>query len=132
MRKLALLAVAPLLLANQFTASEFEFSGRFIALIQQNKLTAAKRMLAPNAVIKSWADYSGPHKTFESFASYIIKCPVHDFEGVDTKDSRNINVNLDCPGYGGASLIFKGGKISEINYGGPPPLVRFETPAPQR
>ena len=124
-----MLAIAPLLLANQFTASEFEFAARFIALIQQNKLVLAKRMLAPNVVIKSWADYGGPQKTFESFATYITKCPVHDFEGVDTKDAHNINVNLDCPGYGGASINFKRGKISEINYGGPPPLVRTSTPA---
>src|SRR5947209_1870131 len=50
MRKVALLALAPLLLANQFTANEFEFSAHFIALIQTHQVIAAKRMLAPNAV----------------------------------------------------------------------------------
>ena len=124
MKKFALLALSPFLLANQFTASEFEFSAHFIALIQQRQVEGAKLMLAPNVVIKSWADYDGPDKSFESFVTYITKCPVHDFEGVDTKDAHNINVNLDCPGYGGASLIFDRGKISEIDYGGPPPLVR--------
>ena len=128
MKKLALLALAPLLLANQFTAAQFEFSARFIALIQQQQLAAAKRMLAPNAVIRSWADYSGPPKTFESFVTYISKCPVHDFEGVDSKEAHNINVNLDCPGYGGASLIFKGARISEIDYGGPPAIRINSTP----
>ena len=88
LKNVALLALAPLLLANQFTAREFAFAATFIAHIQERQLLTAKKMLAPDVVIRAWSDYSGPPKSFEDFVTYISKCPVHDLEGVDTKDAQ--------------------------------------------
>ena len=106
-------------------ASDFEASARFMSFIQRGDLASAKRMMTPNATIQSWSDYQGPSKTLRVFANYMNKCPIiSNFEGVATNDSRNMNVNLGCgDAYGNASLHFQGGKISEINFGGPPPVM---------
>jgi hypothetical protein len=116
---------------EQFTAAEYEFAAHFIALIQANRLDAAKQMLASNADVRSWTDDEGVRRTLNEFSSYIRQCPVGQFEGVNTRAAHNINVNLDCPGNGGASMEFNRGKISSIRYGGPPPLIRTVT-APQQ
>lgn len=114
--------------APPWKASDFENSARFMSYIQRGDLASAKRMMTRNATIKAWSDYSGPSKTLREFADYMNKCPIHDFEGVVGDDYRNINVNLGCgEAYGNASLHYEGEKISEINFGGPPPLVRTTT-----
>jgi hypothetical protein len=129
MRKVAWLALAPLLMANQITPGEYKVAKQFIALVQQHRLAAAKRMLAPKTVIKSWD--SDAHKSFQSFAAYIVRCPVHDFKGVATKEAHAINVNLDCPGDHSASLDFKNGRIVGIQYGPPPVIIRVSTAPPE-
>lgn len=115
---------------EQFRAAEYEFAAHFIALIQSHRLDDAKQMLTANPTIRTWTDNEGVRRTLVEFARYITQCPVQEFEGVNTRATHNLNVNLDCPGQGGASLEFTGGKISTIRYGGPPPLIM--TAAPQQ
>jgi hypothetical protein len=112
---------------EQFRAVDYEFAAHFIALIQSHRLDDAKQMLAPNAMIRTWTDDEGVRRSLAEFARYITPCPVQEFEGVNTRATHNLNVNLDCPGQGGASLEFTGGKIATIRYGGPPPLIRTVT-----
>lgn len=131
MKAIALLALSPLLLANQFVASDFEFTAHFVALIERHDLAAAKHMMTSNVLIRSWANYDQP-KSFEAFAAYIVSCPIHDIEGVDSKNAHNINVNLDCPSSGGTSLEFSHGRIATISYGGPPIVRTIQAPASNR
>ena len=130
MGKIAWLALAPLLMANQITASEYQTAKHFISLVEHHRLADAKRMLAPRTVIRVWDERK--HRRFESFATYITRCPVHDYEGVDTKEVHLINVYLDCPGQDSASLHFRNGKIVGIEYGPPPPpIIRVSTTPPE-
>ena len=105
---------------EQFRAAEYEFVAHFIALIQSHRLVDANQMLTAKPNISTWNDDNGARRTLVEFASYITQCPVHDFEGNNTRAAHNLNVTLDCPGHVGASLELKDRKISSITYGDPP------------